>query len=267
MPVNTGNMDLLLNRVIKQTHAMQTLTGKLPDIQTTIKGILEACKPASDTSSMQEDAATDLPVLEQAFEQLLDVMARIESDTQAASDAAGGDITEIGAYALRLQESLAGIAEKPGLAEQQQPLATLTINLASWIACHNGQLETLEPIVDALALLANTTQEPQQLEQLSSVIEQIIGAVSAPVSQDLEKMNPGRPWRVLLLNHGIVATRSHNTERMESAFALLTSKLPEDATRFFSEGMQQMDALDYPPRVREVMEKFHREWPVNRSLH
>jgi hypothetical protein len=31
--------------------------------------------------------------------------------------------------------------------------------------------------------------------------------------------------------------------------------------------MQQMDALDYPPHVRKVMEKYHREWPVNRSLH
>ncbi len=54
---------------------------------------------------------------------------------------------------------------------------------------------------------------------------------------------------------------------MEAAFAILTSQLPEDATRFFSEGMEQMDALDYPPRVRQVMEKYHREWPVNRSLH
>lgn len=246
---------------------MQELTGHLSEIQTTLRGILEACKLADTTPSTAVAAATDLPVLEQAFAQLLDVMTRIESDTQSSSDAATGDITEIGEYALRLQESLAGIAEKPGLAEQQQPLAALTINLAAWIACHNGQIETLEPVVDALALLANTTQEPQQLEQLSAVIQQIIGAVSAAISQDLEKMNPGRPWRVLLLNHGIVATRSHNTELMESAFALLASKLPEDASRFFSEGMQQMEALDYPPHVRKVMEKYQREWPVNRSLH
>ena len=246
---------------------MHGLTGKLPDIQATLKGILEACRLANDPASAMDGAATDLPVLEQAFAQLLDVMSRMESDTQASSDSRTGDITEIGEYALRLQESLSGIAEKPELAGQKQPLATLTINLASWIACHNGQLETLEPVVDALALLANTTQEPQQLEQLSGVIKQIIGAVSAPISQDLEKMNPGRPWRVLLQNHGIVATRSYNTELMESAFALLTSKLPEDATRFFSEGMQQMEALDYPTHVRKVMEKYHREWPVNRSLH
>jgi uncharacterized phage infection (PIP) family protein YhgE len=246
---------------------MQKLTGQIPAIQTTIQGILEACKLANDTSSALQDADTDLPTLEQLFEQLVDVMNRIESDTQASSDTRSGDITEIGEYALRLQETLSGIAEKLGLTEQQQPLATLTINLAVWIARHKGQIETLEPAVDALALLANTTQKPRLLEQLSDIIKQIIEAVSTTISQDLEKMNSGRPWRMLLLNHGIVATRSHNTDCMESAFALLTSKLPEDATRFFSEGMHQMEALDYPPRVRKIMEKYHREWPVHRSLH
>ena len=246
---------------------MQKLTGQIPAIQTTIKGILEACKQAHDTSSTLQNADTDLPALEQAFEQLVDVMSRIESDTQASSDTRSGDISEIGEYALRLQETLSGIAEKRVLAEQKQPLADLTMNLTLWIADHDGQIETLEPVVDALALTANTTQEPQKLEQLSRVIKQIIKAVSAPISQDLEKMNPGRPWRVLLLNHGIVATRSHNTDLMEAAFELLTSELPEDATRFFDEGMQQMEALDYPPRVRKIMEKYHREWPVNRSLH
>ena len=244
---------------------MQGLTGQLPDIQTTVRGILEACKLANETSSALQD--TDLPTLEQAFEQLVDIMIRIESDTQAPGDTRTEDITEIGEYALRLQETLSGIAEKQGLAGQKQPLADLSVNLALWIAAHNGQLETLEPVVDALALAANTTQEPKRLEQLSSVIKRIIAAVAAPISQDLEKMNPGRPWRVLLLNHGIVATRSHNAELMEEAFTLLTSKLPEDATRFFSEGMQQMEALDYPPHVREIMEKYHREWPVKRSLH
>lgn len=246
---------------------MQGLTGQVPDIQTTIRDILDACRQANESSSALPDADTDLPPLEQAFEQLVDIMVRIESDSQAPDGTRTEDITEIGAYALRLQETLSGIAEKQRLAGQKQPLADLSVNLALWIAGHNGRIETLEPVVDALALAANTTQDPQQLERLSNIIKRIIEAVATPISQDLEKMNPGRPWRLLLLNHGIVATRSHNTGLMEEAFSLLTSHLPEDATRFFSEGMQQMEALDYPPHVRETMEKYHREWPVKRSLH
>jgi hypothetical protein len=54
---------------------------------------------------------------------------------------------------------------------------------------------------------------------------------------------------------------------MEQAFAVLTEKLPEDAPRFFTEGMQQMDALNYPAHVRKVMEKYHRQWTRNRALH
>ena len=47
----------------------------------------------------------------------------------------------------------------------------------------------------------------------------------------------------------------------------LTRHLPEDAARFFTEGMQQMDALNYPAHVREVMQKYHRQWTLDRALH
>ena len=246
---------------------MQAMTGEILDIQAAISGVMESCKQANEESSALQQAETDLPTLEQAFAQLLDVMHRLESDTQAAAGSGTGDVTEIGEYALRLQETLSAIVDKLGLSKQKQPLACLCINIALWIEEHGGQLDTLEPVVDAIAQTASNTRDPQQLEQLSSVIARIVNAVSALVSKDLEKMHAGRPWRVLLLNHGIVATRSYNTVSMEAAFALLTSKLPEDATRFFNEGMQQMEALDYPPHVRKIMEKYHREWPVNRSLH
>lgn len=246
---------------------MQAVSGHITDIQTATRAIIEVCKQANQNSSALKDAETDLPTLEQAFDQLLDVMTRVESDTQSSSDTRSEDITEIGEYALQMQETLTTTVEKLGLTKQKQPLSYLTINIALWIAAHDGRIQTLEPVVDAIAQVANTTRDPQQLEQFDGVIKQIIRSVSSIISQDLEKMSPGRPWRVLLLNHGIVATRSHNTEAMEAAFSLLTSKLPEDATRFFSEGMQQMEALNYPSHVRKVMEKYHREWPINRSLH
>lgn len=98
-------------------------------------------------------------------------------------------------------------------------------------------------------------------------MDQIIGAVSPVIREDLEKINPGRPWRVLLQNHGIVATRGHNTASMEQAFRTLTRYLPEDAARFFTEDMKQMEALNYPPQVRAVMEQYHRRWTLNHSLH
>jgi hypothetical protein len=71
----------------------------------------------------------------------------------------------------------------------------------------------------------------------------------------------------MLLNRSIVATRSHNTDLMEQAFTELSRHLPEDAGHFFTEGMQQMDALDYPEHVRRLMACYHRQWTLDRSLH
>ncbi len=243
---------------------MQIPTGELAVILSDSNAILAACKQHDPASASQ--SATEIE-LAQALHQLTDVMTRIESDMQSGGDSSSADITEIGEYALQLHEALSAATNERSLSEQQPQLAGLAINIALWIARHGGQIETLEPVANALALLANSSRDTAELGKLCSVIEEIIAAVSSVISQDLEKMNPGRPWRVLLINYSIVATRSHDSDLMEAAFAVLSSKLPEDATRFFSEGMQQMDALDYPPHVREVMEKYHREWPVKRSLH
>lgn len=38
------------------------------------------------------------------------------------------------------------------------------------------------------------------------------------------------------------------------------------ATRFFREGMGQMEALNYPPHVRAVMERYFQAWS-NRTVH
>jgi len=254
-----------MDAVFTGQRNMQIPTGEPAIIQSLATEILEACTQAATAGG--SSAEPGLPTLAQAFEQLLDVLVRAAADTRTAGADGAADITEIGEYALQLQANLAATAERLGLAQQRDALARLAVNLALWVAAHAGRIDSLEAVVDGLALLANTTREPRQLEDLSAVFSRIIDAVPAVISQDMEKHTPGRPWRVLLLNHGIVATRSHNTALMETAFTLLTSKLPEDAARFFAEGMQQMDALDYPAQVRAVMDKYHRRWTVNRSLH
>jgi hypothetical protein len=242
---------------------MQAVTGDIESIQQTTTAIVAACTRA-DTGAVQTDVETDLPVLDQTLSSLLDVMQRVQGD---AGNTSTGDVTEIGEYAIRLIENLAASVDQPGLQEQKTAIVDLFLNIGLWIAHQGGLIDTLEPIVDAVAMSANSSRSPQELEGLSDVIRQIIDAVPAIISRDLETLNPGRPWRVLLLNHCIVATRSHNPELMEAAFAVLTDKLPADAPRFFSEGMQQMEALDYPGHVREEMEKYHRKWNVDRSLH
>jgi len=236
--------------------------SQLDSIRSRITTLVDTC--LVDAPDQPDDA--ELPRLRAAFSQLAEVMARLDADA-ASGQADPADITEIGEYALRLAQTL---ATSPGCTQSQQQrldVARLTIGLALWIARLGGRIDTLEPVVDALALQANALRDPQLLEALSEQIHRIIAAVSPLIRQDLEKVNPGRPWRVLLLNHGIVATRSHNTRLMERAFTDLARHLPDDAARFFTQGMEQMDALGYPEPVRKVMQKYHREWTRNRALH
>jgi hypothetical protein len=242
---------------------MDIPVGQLDSIQHLISELLDACN-SSGASGLETGNLAETAL---AFEQLAEVMRRLDADNTSAGSVDSADVTEIGEYALQLAESLSAELERCQLHERRMQQATLVIDIALWVAQHGGIIDTLEPVVDALARYANTIREPEPLEALGETIRQIVAAVSPVISQDLEKLNPGRPWRVLLLNQSIVATRSHNTALMEQAFAQLTSSLPEDAGQFFSEGMQQMDALDYPETVRKVMEKYHRQWNMDRSLH
>jgi hypothetical protein len=250
---------------------MQIPTGQLEPLRDGTRRLLDDLLRVTGDSVAAQDSEAGLSMLTNAFEQLFEVMARVEGDREAIGPQAPGtateDITELGEYAFKLHENLATHVEQAGLTEDRPLLTQQVINFAVWVASLGGQIDTLEPVVDALAMVANNTSDAGELESLSGIMDKIAAAVSPVIREDLEKINPGRPWRVLLLNNGIVATRSNNPDIMEAAFAVLTRYLPEDAARFFTEGMEQMETLNYPPQVRKVMEKYHRQWTVNRSLH
>ena len=211
-----------------------------------------------------------------AMMQAIDVMERTDADTAVSDQLSAGtignkDISQIGDYALTLIEGLVGhLQAEAGQAEptqQHRDLTRLTVPIALWVAKHGGTVEQLELVVNSLAGYANDLREPLQLADLSCVFRDIISAVSDEVMQDLEQANPMRPWRILNLNYGIVATRSHDPELIEEAYASLVKNLPQDAREFFREGMQQMDIVGYPQEVREVVEKYDRMWGSDSTLH
>lgn len=252
---------------------MRIPTGTLDTLHAGIDQLLDALARAPDAPALRTPDGASLELIAEALRQLLEVMARVEADRRNEGAAqfphrpGSADITELGEYALKLQESLAALIKQVDLTDQQAAVAALAVDIALWVADHGGRLDTLEAVVDALALIANRSHEAHELLGLCGVMGRISAAVSPLIREDLERVNPGRPWRVLLLNRGIVATRSHDPAAMEEAFTFIIRHLPEEAPRFFAEGMQQMEALDYPPQVRRVMEKYHRRWSLNRVLH
>ena len=204
-----------------------------------------------------------------AIEKAIDVMERADADAAAKQGEAvlsDAEITEIGDFALGLLEAIVDRVEKAS-GHQNRDLTRLAIPISLWIARQGGHINKLELVVNSLAAWANELQDTIQIAELARVIREIIDAASDEVRQDIEQTNPMRPWRIINLNYGIVATRSHDPALMDEAFEVLVKNLPNDARAFFREGMQQMDIVGYPDEVRAVVEKYDRMWGSGDTLH
>ncbi len=159
----------------------------------------------------------------------------------------------IGDLCIGLLMDLATWADRLGEREARAALETVTVSIAAWLVQHQQPIHILEPVVNGLALLANAEHEPAALQALASIMEGVVEAASDDYASDLESTDPKRPWRILLFNWGITATRAHDPEGMRKAFSRLRECLPADAAVFFREGRQQVLQGNYPADVRQVM--------------
>ena len=209
----------------------------------------------------------------EATERLLEILRNMPTDGASPSRHATPEILEardihaLGEYGIRLLSDLARWAQALQLVDPYRELREALFALALWIGEHGGEISSLEPVVDSLAFLANHIRAAKELESLYLAADRILESVSPAIAQDLDRSNPGRPWRILLLNRAIIATRTHQPQLMEQAFTTLVEMLPEDASDFFREGMEQMDALNYPQPVRRVVERYFELWCSSGTLH
>lgn len=217
---------------------------------------------------------TDPRVLLIAAEEVFDQLRRVDND-QGPGDLRPpaetvhhtNGVQTLGDHGIDLLARLAALADRLRLPRESREIEGLTFPLACWAVRHGAEIVHLSPVVNAAAALANRLREPMELATLCALLGEIIAAVSPQVSQDTDSRDPSRPWRVLLLNRAIVATRSHQPMLMDEAFDALGEHLPEDAPSFFREGMEQMELLDYPAHVRAVMQRYYDRWCKQRALH
>ena len=224
--------------------------------------------------ALPADAAAAAPIDDHiailaAFGRLMDFMQQLEKDYRQATPAHCGELagnaTELGDFAFRLIDQTEHVL--PATPEHLTQYAALDVGFAYWVARHGGVVRDLVPLVDRMALLANRTQSPDLLADLVTVMLALVDAAAPTHASDLDRSNPGRPWRLLHLNLGIVATRSRRPDLMELAFARLVTHLPEDAAQFFHQGMQQIERVDYPESVRTVMQDYFTRWGGKPALH
>ncbi|MES9856767.1 MAG: hypothetical protein ABW166_09220 [Sedimenticola sp.] len=210
--------------------------------------------------------------LADAMEQLISLLYRFEDNSQQlnplpTTGSMEPDLSELGNYGFSILENLSQLTDELGLEGEGYPWESLAIALALWIARLGGDLSLISLTVNGLATIANASMELRQLEQLYHTMGEILDAISPTISEEGQSDDLQHPWRLLLLNRAIVATRTFSPRLMEEAFSSITEYLPDEAPEFFREGMEQIEIQNYPEKVRDVIRQFCDNWPTNRVLH
>lgn len=247
---------------------MSKLEINLPELTDTMLALCQSTRSVAKASDKIVAPLTDPEQICAGLNRFADIIRHLDQQTEkaTASTSNADEFQELSDFGLDLLNQLGGWCDQLKLTDTREALDEVIVTLGVWAARHLGPLHTLEPIVNALSKVANSTTDPAFLAELSYVYREIADAVAPTIKQDIDKSNPGRPWRILNLNYAIVATRSHQIDIMEQAFEQLLIRLPEDAPGFFREGIQQMDIIGYPDHVRRIMEKYY-QLTNNPTLH
>jgi len=217
-------------------------------------------------STARSETEIDSPaLLNEALNQLIGMLAQMQ-DEPADTRIDPVEISTLGEYGLHLLDELSRLAASLEQTALARDIEQLSLPFALWIARHGGEIRDLGPIVNALARLANEAAHPQAMSDLYTHCCELIEAAS-PACEESSASDDQHPWRLLLLNRAIVATRSHNPELMEPAFDAIVECLPGDAQRFFAEGMEQVAVTNYPEPVRDVVRRYFLAHGEPRRLH
>ncbi len=211
---------------------------------------------------LDDDYRDGLNALLDKFEEYFNIVASVNLRSSEDRLIDATEATEISDYGFVLLLKLIDLMERLDLPHKRKEIEQISLVFARWTISYNGTINYLEPVVNAIAQLANLMQEREALLALSELIADIVDHCSLELKKDqLDDNEEFHPWRLLHINRGIVATRTHDLEVMKQAFDEFLIYLPQHATGFFAEGMKEMDALDYPPHVRKVMEFYFHQNP------
>lgn len=245
---------------MREPHVMSNLEMDAQTLSQTLSRVadhvIEARSKAFAGSRNHEPDQLDADI--DRFLKFVDLVQKGKQyPAQTSASAPQTDRNLMANIGLQLIHTLSHWAIHLQLEKSVGDLEKLTLCVALWCARQQCQLSTLIPLVDAVSDYANRQSESETMSELTSVVGEIIDAIEPAIKADREKSDPHRPWRLLNINYGIIATRSLEPAIMEQAYENIIQRFPEDAAEFFREGMEQMQIIDYPDHVRAVMEKYY----------
>jgi hypothetical protein len=223
--------------------------------------------PAQIDTRLDDSHRQSFAELMEAIDQFFNILASINMQASENHVISSTEATDIGEHGFILLLKTIDLMDKLDLPHKRKEVEQVSLIFARWIIRYRGRIVHLEPVVNACAQLANLLQDKKALKVLYSLMTQIADGCTTEIKQDLEASDHQlRPWRLLHINRSIVATRSHDPEMMKKAFDELLVYLPHEADGFFAEGMKEMEALNYPPHVRNLMEFYYAQKP-SMSMH
>lgn len=232
----------------------------LADIQMAAPVLDEAARlyaaGGGDDPGLRETTAT----LQDALARFVDIAAHVDAGDAAVARLSDEDMDRIADHVLNLMGALVAGVDGRADADLRARLARAVAGTAVWLARAGARLERLEPAANAFAAVANGTRDAAELRELALLMEEVIVAAGPLVKADPAAGDPARPWRVMNLKWGIIATRSHDTELMQHTFDRMAEHIPADLANFFREGMDEMERVGYPRHVRDVVQAYHEQW-------
>lgn len=186
-------------------------------------------------------------------------------------EASGSGIAEQERYAkiktgLPLINHLSSDLSHPNDANQFNLLCVHSVDLAYWLTCNGQSISIFECVVNGIAHIANKSNHVDDLTQLVNMAMKIVTAIRSEITGKEILENEKAAWTILNINMGIVATRTHVPRLIESAYDLLIENIPNDAKRFFTEGKKQMEIIEYPESVRNIVNRYYQDY-CNFSVH
>lgn len=152
---------------------------------------------------------------------------------------------------------------KAGEDDSAESVDAIVLGAALWALRHDLAVSPVEPVANALARQANAASSPQALAATFGLMQGVIENVAPRLAADLERSNPERPWRVLLLNLAITAIRTEDEAMMSWAFDRLDAGLPGERAGFYAEALALALAPGVTPLVRERIEARHLKWTAS----
>lgn len=238
---------------------MNTLNIEIEAISNLALQVMQAVLDENDKVKRFEEDDSGPLALASALSDFFQIASALQTSDQEFDP---GQVSELADYGLDLLDRLSFQSQSLELMKHRELVSRMFASIAVWFARSGAELNNLTGAADGFGRLVNGLNDTAELAAMCDLMEEVIEAASAELARDEDRSEHWRPWRVLNLNQGIVATRSLDPQLIEQTYEQLTRRLPHDMPGFLADGKRNMIGQNVPDEVQEVVKRYADKWPA-----